>query len=144
MKTTRVQHADALGFTAGFSLIEVLVAVFIATIVFLSLAQVVGLSIEASRAASDTTQAAALAGDRLGQLTQTEYGALTDGGSVTADVNGFFEALDVDGDGAADYRRRWEVTDVGGSKRIRVRVTALLDFIGPAKEVTYVALLADK
>lgn len=130
--------------TSGFSLVEVLVAVFMATIVFLSLAQMVGLSVEASRAASDTTRAAALAGDRLGQLTQTEYGALVNGGSVTADVNGFFETLDVDGDGNLDYRRRWEVTDVGGSKRVRVRVTALLDVIGPAKEVTYVALLAEK
>lgn len=144
MKALRLPQGGPQAIAAGFSLIEVLVAVFMATIVFLSLAQVVGLSIEASRAASDTTQAAALAGDRLGQLTQTEYGALTDGGSVAADVNGFFETLDVDSDGTADYRRRWEVTDVGGGKRIRVRVTALFDFIGPAKEVTYVALLADK
>ena len=137
MKTLPVQKE-----IAGFSLVEVLVAVFMATIVFLSLAQLIGLSVEASRAASDTTQASALADDRLSRLAQTEYSALAPGGSVTGDVNGFFETLDVDADGTLDYRRRWEVTDMGDSKRVRVRVTSLLDVVGP--EVTYVALLAEK
>jgi prepilin-type N-terminal cleavage/methylation domain-containing protein len=128
----------------GFSLIEVLIALFMATIVFLILGHMLGMSVEASRAASDTTRAAALAGDRLEALSQVDYDALAPGGSIAADVAGFFETLDVDGDGLNDYQRRWEVTDLGSSKRIRVRVMALLDVVGPAKEATYVALRADR
>jgi prepilin-type N-terminal cleavage/methylation domain-containing protein len=128
----------------GFSLIEVLIALFMATIVFLILGHMLGMSVEASRAASDTTRAAALAGDRLEALSQVDYDALAPGGSITADVAGFSETLDVDGDGLNDYQRRWEVTDLGSSKRIRVRVMALLDVVGPAKEATYVALRADR
>jgi prepilin-type N-terminal cleavage/methylation domain-containing protein len=128
----------------GFSLIEVLVALFMATIVFLMLGQMLGVGIEASRAASDMSRASALASSQLEDLTRTDYDAVTPGGSIAADVNGFFETLDVDGDGVDDYSRRWEVADLGSSKRIRVRVASLLDVIGPAKQVTYVALLADK
>lgn len=128
----------------GFSLIEVLVALFVATIVFLMLAQMSTMSVEANKAASDVTRAAALASDRLEQLSQTDYDALTVGGSTGADIGGFSETLDVDGDGVDDYQRRWEVTDLGSSKRVRVRVFSLLDVVGPAKDVTYVALRADR
>jgi len=129
---------------AGFSLVEVLVALFMATIVFLMLAQMLGVGIEANRAASDMSRASALASSQLEDLTRSDYAAVATGGSINADINGFFETLDIDGDGVDDYRRRWEVADLGTSKRIRVRVQSLLDVIGPAKQVTYVALLADK
>ena len=128
----------------GFSLIEVLVALFMATLMFLMTAQMVGLGIEANRAASDTTRASALAGDRLEELTQLDYLNLTPGGSLAADVGGFSDTLDVNGDGVDDYTRRWEITDLGSSKRIRVQVISTLDVVGPRKEATYVTLVADK
>lgn len=129
---------------AGFSLIEVLVALFMATIVFLMLGQMIGLGIEANRAATDATRAGALAGERLEELTQLDYDALNPGGSLVADTAGFWDTLDVDGDGTDDYTRRWEIADLGDSKRIRVRVFSTLDVVGPAKEATYVVLVADK
>ena len=128
----------------GFSLIEVLVALFMAGLVFLMTAQMLGLGLEANRAATDTTRASALAGDRLEELTQTAYLNLTPGGSIAADVGGFSDTLDVDIDGIIDYTRRWEITDLGGAKRIRVRVISTLDVVGPRKEATYVTLVADK
>ncbi len=128
----------------GFSLIEVLVALFMATLMFLMTAQMVGLGIEANRAASDTTRASTLAGDRLEELTQLDYLNLTPGGSLAADVGGFSDTLDVNGDGVDDYTRRWEITDLGSAKRIRVQVISTLDVVGPRKEATYVTLVADK
>ncbi len=128
----------------GFSLIEVLVALFMATLVFLMTAQMVGLGLEANRAASDTTRASALAGDRLEQLTQIAYQDLTPGGSIAADIGGFSDTFDVNGDGRDDYTRRWEITDLGSEKRIRVRVISTLDVVGPRKVATYVTLVADK
>jgi prepilin-type N-terminal cleavage/methylation domain-containing protein len=128
----------------GFSLIEVLIALFLSAIVFLMLAQMLGVGVEAGRAATDITSAAALAGDRLEELSQIEYSLLAPGGSIGADVGGFSDILDVDGDGINDYLRRWEIADLGSSKRIRVRVISLLEVIGPAKEATYVTLIAEK
>ncbi len=125
-------------------MIEVLVALFMAGLVFLMTAQMIGLSVEANRAATDTTRSSALAGDRMEELTQVAYLNLIPGGSITADVGGFSDVLDVDGDGVNDYTRRWEITDLGSAKRIRVRVISTLDVVGPRKEATYVALVADK
>lgn len=128
----------------GFSLIEVLIAMFMAGLVFLMLAQMIGIGVEANRAATDTTRAGALASDRLEDLTRLEYDDLAPGGDVNADVAGYFETLDVDADGLNDYVRRWEIADLGTEMRIRVRVIALLDVVGPPKEANYVALKADR
>lgn len=129
---------------AGFSLIEVMVALFMAALVFLMLAQMIGIGVEANRAATDTTRTGALAGDRLEELSRMEYDDLVAGGNVNANVAGFFDNIDVDADGVNDYLRRWEITDMGPAMRIRVRVIALLDVIGPAKEANYVTLRADR
>lgn len=129
---------------AGFSLVEVMVALFMATLVFLMLAQMIGVGVEANRAASDSTRASALAAETLEDLTQLQYDAIVPGGSLAADTAGFFDAIDVDADGVVDYTRRWEIADLGDSKRIRVRVFSTLDVVGPAKEAQYVALVADK
>jgi hypothetical protein len=147
-RTTTGEHrgsrAALLRAEAGFSLVEVLVAIFMATLVFLMMAQMIGLGVEANRAATDITRTSALAGDRMETLTQTEYADLVPGGHIKADVTGFFETLDVDADGANDYLRRWEITDMGAEMRLRVRVVSMLDVVGPPKEATYVALKADR
>ena len=78
------------------------------------------------------------------ELTRSAYVDLVTGGDINADVGGFFETLDVDADGIDDYVRRWEVVDLGAEMRIRVRVIALLDVIGPPKEATYVTLKANR
>ncbi len=140
--SSRRDHADQRD--GGFSLVEVLVALFIATLTFLVIAQMVGVGVEAGRAASDMTRAASLAGEVLEELTQSAYVDLVPGGSLTADVAGYSETLDLDNDGINDYTRRWEITDLGTEMRLRVRVFALLDVVGPAKETTFVALKADR
>ncbi len=144
MKSTQAVEAGKARIEAGFSLIEVLVALFMAGLVFLMMAQLLGVGVEASRAASDTTKAAALASDRMEELTQPAYDDLVAGGDINADVGGFSEFLDTDADGVDDYVRRWEITDLGSSMRIRVRVIALLDVIGPPKEATFVTLKASR
>ena len=144
MRRTRVNNSHPPERAQGFSLIEVLVAVFMAGLVFLMMAQMIGIGVEAGRAASDTTRAGALAGDRLEELTQLDYDALLPGGNINADVGGFSDTFDVNGDGVDDYVRRWQITDMGAEKQIRVRVISLLDVVGPPKEATYVTLVADR
>jgi len=129
---------------AGFSLVEVLVALFMAALVFLMIAHMLGIGVEANRAASDTTRSGALAGNRLEELTRLDYDALAPGGGLLADVGGFFDTVDINADGVNDYVRRWEITDLGAEKRIRVRVISLVDVLGPPKDATYVTLVADR
>ena len=141
---TSITQTDPTPSGAGFSLVEVSVAIFMAGLVFLMMAQMIGVGVEANRAATDTTRTGALAGDQLEELTQSDYRDLVPGGDINADVNGYFDLIDADADGTDDYRRRWEITDLGAEMRLRVRVIALLDVIGPAKEATYVTLRADR
>jgi prepilin-type N-terminal cleavage/methylation domain-containing protein len=126
----------------GFSLIEVLITLVLAAIVFLAIAQTIGVSVAANKAATDYALATDFATQRLEELSQMDYDALVPGGSVAGDVGGYFDTIDSDGDGTIDYRRRWEITDLGASRRIRVQVEAVLAAFGPQKTVNLVTLIA--
>ena len=65
-------------------------------------------------------------------------------GGVTADTPGFFDTVDVDGDGVDDYTRRWLITDNGTDKMIQVRVFSLLQVIGPTKEANMALMVANR
>jgi len=127
---------------AGFTLVELLIALFLLTIISLAMAQMIGVAIATNRASTDYTEATYTATDKLEELRDTDYPALAAGGSIDADIGGFCDMLDIDGDGNNDYTRRWLVTDLGDSKRISVRVVSQLSAFGPAKELTLVALVA--
>ena len=126
------------------SLIEALVSLVILTVVLMGIAQMIAIGVLVNRASSDITNVTALAERRLEQLRSIDYAAIPIGGSITADSTGFFDTLDVDGDGVNDYTRRWLVTDSGTSKMIQVRVFSLLQVIGPAKETTIALMVAQQ
>ncbi len=128
----------------GMSLIEALVSLLILTVVFMAIAQMIGIGVLVNRASSDITRVTALAESRLEQLRVMDYATLPIGGSIGANSAGFFDTLDVDGDGVDDYTRRWLVTDSGTSKMIQVRVLSLLPVIGPAKEATIALMVAQQ
>ena len=128
----------------GMSLIEALVSLVILTLVLLAIVQMIGIGVLVNRASSDITNVTALAERRLEQLRSMDYAAIPIGGSIAADSPGFFDTLDVDGDGVNDYTRRWLVTDSGTSKMIQVRVFSLLQVIGPAKEATIAFMVAQR
>ncbi len=140
---SRIPNESASGSAdAGFTLVELLIALFLLTIISLALAQMVGISVVTNRASTDYTEASYAATDKMEELRDTDYATLAGGGSLDADIGGFSDILDIDGDGNNDYTRRWLVTDLGDSKRISVRVISQLAAFGPAKNVTLVALLA--
>ena len=128
----------------GMSLIEALVSLLILTMVLMSMAQMIGIGVLVNRASEDITSITALAEQRLEQLRSVDYAAIPIGGSIAADSPGFFDTLDVDGDGVNDYTRRWLVTDSGTTKMIQVRVFSLLQVIGPAKEATIALMVAQR
>ena len=130
------------GGDAGYLLLEVLVALFLMTIIVLAMAQLVVLSLAASRAAVDYTEATYLASEKMEELVEARYTTLDAGGSLDGNTTGFFDNPDVDGDEVGDYERRWEITDLGDRKQIRVRLIAERSAYGPPREVTLVTLVA--
>lgn len=126
----------------GFSLVEALVSIFVMGIVLLGIAQLIGVSVQLKKASEDVTSATALAEQKLEELKNVDFDTLVAGGSINGDLAGFFDNPDVDGDGNADFTRRWQVLDLGAGKVMRVRVLSQLAAFGPAKESNMSVLIA--
>ena len=129
---------------AGFTLVEALVAMFVTTLILLTIAELMITGLYVHRSATDLTETTAFSSERLEQLRNTRYDLLLPGGSIAVNAAGFWENLDVDGDGVDDYARRWEILDLGDRKEIRVRTMALQSFMGPPKETILHLLVAPK
>ena len=127
---------------AGFTLVEALVAMFVTTLILLTIGELLITSLYVHRSATDVTETTALASERLEQLRNTKYDLLTAGGSIAVNAAGFSETVDIDADGVEDYSRRWEILDLGDRKEIRVRAISLLMTMGPPKEATLYLLVA--
>ena len=128
----------------GFSLIETLVALFIVTIILLTLAQLMAFGVYVHRGASDLVQTSTLAEEKLEQIRKLTYDNMIPGGSIDVNVAGFFDSPDIDGDGAGDYARRWQIVDLGDRKEIWVRTLSTLRVLGEPKAATLVSVVAEK
>jgi len=98
---------------SGFTLVEALVAMFVTTLILLTIAELLVTGLYVHRSASDVTETTALAQERLEELRNRPYHLLASGGSIAVNSAGFSENLDIDGDGNNDYSRRWQVVDLG-------------------------------
>lgn len=132
------------GRQGGFSLIEALVALFILTIIALGLGQVIGLGMLSNKAADDLTQATTLSADKLEELRASEYWALTAGGSLDTAEEGYSDSPDIDGDGTAEFERRWQITEQTGGKRLEVRTLSLNNTIGNGRQATIATVVAER
>ena len=128
----------------GFTLIEALVALFILTILSLSMAQMIGMGLMADANSEDLTSATTLSSNKLEELRNSDYDALTAGGDLTSDSTGYSDAPDLDGDGNADFTRRWVIVDQTGGKSIQVRAIANMDILGPEREATMATVVAER
>ncbi len=128
----------------GFSLVEALVAVFILTMVSLSLAQMIGLGMLTDKSATDLTTATALSADKIEELRVSDYSGLIAGGALDSNSSGYFDTTDVDTDGTDDFTRRWQITDQTGGKTLEVKVIALIEGLGPVREATMATVVAER
>lgn len=127
----------------GFSMIEALVAIFILTLLALSLGQVLGMGIATNASSDEITHATALATTKLEELRSGDYDALVDGGALDEDIDDYWDAIDEDSDGLTDYTRRWQISDQGGGKLIQVQAASAARGIGIAKVATMATIVAD-
>jgi prepilin-type N-terminal cleavage/methylation domain-containing protein len=121
----------------GLTLIEVLVALFLIAIGLLAAAPMFVHAMQGNATGGDFGSVGAMALDRLELLRATSYSGLVVGGSLTANVAGYFDNSD------PAFVVRWEIlnnTTPPGTKIINVRAIARRVGPGPRREVTITSL----
>jgi len=120
--------------TAGFSLIEVLIATAIVVGSMAALAPLFVLSGHANRVAGSSSIALLAAQQKLEQLRAAPDGNASPSGALAADTTGYVDYLDArgaplsDSGGGAMFTRRWSVEPLGDP----VRSVVLRVFVIPA------------
>ena len=142
--SSRAEDSPAKPNSAGFLLVEVLVALFLASLIFLVLAALISFAVFTAKTSDNLTGATALAATKVEELRITDYDNLAAGGSTAADVDGFFDDSDVNEDGFNDFHRRWEIVDQGTTKLIKVYVSSELDMVGMPKDAAMALVVAEK
>jgi prepilin-type N-terminal cleavage/methylation domain-containing protein len=136
---SRIKSAKArLSKKRGFTLIEVLVAVFLVGIAIMGLAQFFTLAVVNNSRADRIANATFLVQQRidfLRNLTSEELNTFTLSDGTPSPVD---EQLDINSDGTIDFRRIMDIQHVGFYWNVRVLV-----FSGPNAGATSAQLLSD-
>jgi prepilin-type N-terminal cleavage/methylation domain-containing protein len=118
----------------GFSLVEVLVALFLISLGLLAAAPMFIYAMQGNAVGADLGTVGAVAVERMELLRSTNYGVLTAGGSLAGNVNGYFDNSN------PAVTVRWTIADstVGAvtMKTITVRALANRQVVGQRKDIT--------
>jgi len=116
----------------GFTLLEVLIAVFLIGIGVLAAAPMFVYAMQGNATGADFGSVGAVAVERMELLRADSYTNLAAGGSLTANTTGYFDNSD------PEVLVRWVITDnmtPVGTKTITVRAVANRQVIGLQKDV---------
>jgi prepilin-type N-terminal cleavage/methylation domain-containing protein len=124
----------------GFTLIEALVAMVLLLGGLLAVAPMFVLALKVSASGADIGSVGAIAVEQMEDLRSNDWTALPAGGGLNSNVTGYFDTT------AEGHTVRWQIVDNGTTpvtlKTISVRVIAVRQVIGQAKEVTLTSLRA--
>lgn len=123
--------------TRGFSLVEVLVALFLIGLGVLAAAPMFVYAMQGNATGADFGSVGAIAVERMEQLRSQTFVNLPAGGSLTVSQNGYSDLTD------PDYILRWRITDNANPptiKTITVRAIAVRQVVGQRKEITLTTL----
>jgi hypothetical protein len=120
----------------GFSLVEVLLALFLLGLGVLAAAPMFMYAVQGNAVGADYGTVGAVAVDRMETLRSLPFHALVVGGSITTDQTGYVDLSD------PDHIVRWRILNSGtpSVKTIVVRVIATREVVGRAKEVTLLTM----
>lgn len=133
---------------AGFSLVEIIVAVMILVIGLLAMAGIMGATAQLQQLTSSRAEITTLAETKFEELRSYGMTASTDalrtklaiGGSVTVPTAGYRDTVpDVRG---KTYARSWAISqDVVGTRRVNLRVNPVIDGRNDAKWLDFTTLI---
>lgn len=125
----------------GFTLVEVLLALFLIAIGVLAAAPMFVYAMQGNAVGADFGTAGAIAVERMEILRGTGYLDLPAGGDLATDVSA--GGVDYFDNSDPDYTVRWTIVDnvsPADTKTITVRVTAVRQVVGDPKGVTLTTL----
>jgi prepilin-type N-terminal cleavage/methylation domain-containing protein len=123
--------------SAGFTLIEVLVALVLIGIGVLAAAPMFVYAMQGNAVAADFGSVGAIAVERMELLRSQDYSTLAPGGSLTSSVSGYSDTSN------PDYVVRWQIADnavPSGTRSVTVRAIAVRRVVGARKEITLTTL----
>ena len=123
----------------GFTLVEVIMALFLIGIGVLAAAPMFMYAMQSNATGADLGSVGAIAVERMELLRAAPYVGLTAGGDLSANVNGYFDTAN------PDYTVRWTVTNNVNppkSKTITVRAVAVRQVVGLRKDVVLTTMRA--
>jgi len=99
----------------GFTLVEVMVALVIATVGLVSMAQLMAITLRMQMLGRNETSAIRLAQSKIDQLVAVNFTSATVavGGSLTGDITTYNDTPE------SGYHRRWQISAITGETRIR-------------------------
>ena len=120
--------------THGFTLIEVVLALFLIAVCLVSTAPLFVVAKQQNAAGGEDTALGAIATRHLERLHSIDYHFLEPGGDLEAEIDGYLD------DSEPGYLVRWVIADdpgaVGLLKVITVRVVAYGQYVGKPRELT--------
>jgi len=128
--------ASGPGPEAGFTLIEVLVAIVILIFGLMAVSNLLLVAASSNSVANQSTAAATAASETLEELKQVPFTQLVDGGSLTADTSAgpvnFFRNDRIPGVGPINTR--WVISTVPGDAQVKF-ITVQSEGVGPMVRV---------
>jgi prepilin-type N-terminal cleavage/methylation domain-containing protein len=121
----------------GFTLVEVLLALFLLAIGVLAAAPMFIYAMRGNAAGADFGTAGAIGVERMEVLRSTRFTDLDAGGSLTTDTSS--GGIDYFDNSNPDFTVRWQIVDnvsPANTKTITVQVTAVRQVVGNQKGVT--------
>ena len=125
--------------TSGFTLVEVVIALFLIGLGVLAAAPMFMFAMQSNAVGAEKGQAGALAVERMELLRADDFINLTAGGSLTVSITGYSDT------GDPDFDVRWLIADRGtptNTKTIAVRVVPAGTIPGPSRVVTLTTVRA--
>ena len=127
---------------AGFTLVEVLVAMAIAVVALGALAYLLSAATRVNRSARRSTMAALLAADKVEYLRALTFDDLeltpSPADALRVDADGFHDAP------AEGYRRRWLIAPMPGYPATALVIQVVVSIAGEAGEASLVTIKARK
>jgi prepilin-type N-terminal cleavage/methylation domain-containing protein len=127
------QVGDGRRSEAGFTLVESLIAILVLVVGIAAIANLMAIAMSSNSVANMSTASATVASQQLEVLKATQFTTLAPGGSVTADVAGYYITPDTLVPGVGTIHTRWSIVSVNKDVMFITVNSQATGVLGPAR-----------